>query len=219
MNSKDKSILFILGLIGSASAVAFFFNLGNLGSKAAVVLVITALSSAGYLGYRKKLFENIMSEVPDFNEGSVSGSWDASKAREEIEEWSKEEFEINDKIEFRWNDAEFDEDVVVSPEDETEKLYAFWTSFGEADKKVIVYVNATQGSVGPYRLVGTNEKVKHPFAKWSYWKTCQQYMRRRTTVNGERSRDSFRRGYPSMPRGMPQPERPPRNQGGDSEDE
>lgn len=211
MNSTDKSILFILGLIGSASAIAFIFNLGNMGSKAAVVLVIVALSSAGYLGYRKKLFENMMKEIPDFNEGSVSGSWDASKAREEIEEWSKQEFEISDKIEFRWNDAEFDEDVVVSPEDETEKLYAFWTSFGEADKKVIVYVNATQGNVGPYRLVRKDEKVKHPFAKWSYWKTCQRYMRR-TTVNGDQSRHDRGRGYIPYPRGMPQPDRPAGNQ-------
>lgn len=204
MEKKDRQIFFVLTAVLLTSGLVAFLNLGNLAGKATLIFIIATVSTAGYVVIRKNILDGIYNSFEGLEKNSFSSSWDASKAREEIEKWSEKEFEISDSIEFRWNDAEFDEDLVESPKGDEEKLYAFWTSFGEADKKVIVYVNATQQSVGPYRQVGNDETVPHPFAKWSYWKTCQRYMRRSVSI-GDQQQQQY---PPYVPRGFPNPPNP-----------
>lgn len=184
MNKIDRIILLVLAAVSVIILISAWIGVGDR-ARNVLLFIIIGFVTLGYYVYRTKAQKQFFQQLKSDSKTGFENSWNPSEAREAIEEWSEKEFAISDKIQFRWNDAEFDQDVVTNLNGEREKLYAFWTSFGEAHNRVMVYVNATSKDVGPYRIIKPRERVRHPFSKWSYWKTCKANMRRTVKMQDE----------------------------------
>ena len=182
MRKKNRLFLFLLGALGLGLAGAF--AVGKLSTtKLALVLSLGGAGGLFYIGYRQKLFTQIADRLEAAQPQSYEDSWTEKEARGFIDEWSEEEFTLRGSIDFRWDTAEFTSDEVVNSDGDREIIYAHWTDFGEANKKIIVYTNGTQKRLLSYRLIKPGEVLEHPYEKCSYWKTRQRFMRYRAAAS------------------------------------
>lgn len=189
MRTTNRLVLFVITGIGLQIAVAF--ALGILTStKLLMLLFLEGAATAGYVVYRKGLVNHTFEKLEQQNQSTYAGSWGEEEARQCVIDWSKRNYRIRDEIKFRWDNAEYTYDEVVNLEGEREGLFAYWTDYGESNKKIIVYVNATQKKLIDHHIIDPGETLEHPWVKCSYWKTCQRRMRRRAYHSKDNGRQN-----------------------------
>lgn len=163
MTPQTKKILLSIILPLSVFAIAFGVNIINQ-AQFQVLAGLTVLSVTVYFVSKKKYVSNKVEEWEDqMTTDSVSNSIGVKKAKQQLIQFSENEYNGDQAISFQWSDLILQTTVEKHPQTGDEYMFYAFITVGENNRKVLVVIEGENGEIVTHMPVLWQGMLRNPF--------------------------------------------------------